>query len=261
MTRFTAASEYLKSASDEDLLHTLPGLGRYVVGDFTTADGTSLLVEYCDDRVLDDGGKELLHVLRTSFPAHEYVLLRTPATTDLALPWRRDLTYLRHQGRIPTAVPLNVRRAQPHEDGMIREWLIQALKNGAHDRGEQISTASLDAAVEEIMSTSGRESWVYTAEGAPVGHATLQTEAHDTVAASSYVELEDILIEPPYQKQAMGDLVAVSAYRSVQLGLPLLGNLVHVASDPAASDRVLAKLEGQGWRPDHCIWRCGLTAV
>ncbi|MFE0420133.1 GNAT family N-acetyltransferase [Streptomyces tendae] len=261
MTNFAAAAEYLQAAADENMLYDLPGLGQYVAGDFTTPTGTSLLVEYCEAHVLTDGGERLLRSLRAHFPGTRHVQLRTTAAVELTRPWFGDLTYLCHEGAPPAAPPSSVRRSGPHEDALIRAWLVQALRSGADVRGKPADSASLDAAAGEILANEGRESWVWMAEGVPVGHATLQTNAYDAVTATSYVELEDILIDPPYQRSAMGDLVAACVHRSAQLGLPLVGNVVHAVSDPDASEQVIAKLEGRGWRPDYRIWRCDLTAV
>lgn len=260
MTGYTAAEEYLQAASEADLLHVLPGLGQYVAGDFVAPEGPGLLVEYCDEQVLADGGERLLSEVVACFPGSRSVLLRVPASVQLPPPWRPDLTYLRHEGTRPAFVPACVRRAEPHEDGLVRGWLVRALRDGSVSRGAEPDAAALDAAAERVMAAHGRESWVWTADGSPVGHATVQTDAYDAVTDSPYVELEDILIESPYQKRAMGDLVAACVHRAGLLGLPLIGNVVHTVADPDTSIRVIAGLEAHGWRPDHRVWRRDLTA-
>lgn len=270
--------EYLLAASGAGLLHTAPGGGRYVAG-VLERDGAppQCLVEYCDAALLGDGAAALLAEVRTRFPLARSLLLRLPADVTLPHPWRPDITYLRYArpagtGRAGSSgetdgsagtggtPPGSLRPAVPQDDPLLHAWLRQALERGARDRGEEPSGAALRAGAGELLASPARESWLYLRDGAPVGHITVRTEETDEVTGEAYVDLVDLLVEPPFVREATPPLVAAAARRAGELGRPLWGNLIHSAADPGHSARTLRRLEQTGWQPDHRFWHRALPA-
>jgi hypothetical protein len=221
----------------------------------------SALVEHCDERIAADPGRlaELCDRLRADVGT---ILLRVDgASTTLPPPWQPHLTYVRFAGRPPTDVAPRVRVAGAQHRHAIAGWLARAFQAAADEQGHPADDANNLALAEQVLDSADSESYVFVARGRAVGHATLIRDAYDAVTARSFVELLDVLVEPWADvRGSTPALVAACARRAAQLGLPLIGHVVHPAG-AAKGERIVASLLAAGWVVDHRFWRRDLEGT
>jgi hypothetical protein len=239
------------------------GPGRYVVG--TTTDAvtkqTSCLVEYADPVLLvGDGIGWLSRQLHADFPDVDALVVRTDASVVLPSPWSPYMTYVRWTGPAVGEVGQDV-AVRPVDDGalhLVRGWLVEAVREGARLRGCAAEEHHADALVGDVLARPHRRSFLATVDGRPIGHATMLTEAFDDVTATRYVDLFDTLVAAPeYRRAAVARLVAECVRVAGELGLPLLGNVVHERPGlgyDGTGARIRDSLLQRGWTVNHQFW-------
>ncbi|MCU7822123.1 hypothetical protein [Kitasatospora sp. DSM 101779] len=266
---FAVGPEYLAAAEDAGLLHRLDGL-PVVAGPYTDplTGEAQCLVEHADPALLADPGR-LLAELFERHPDCTAAVLRIPAGTPADPRLQPLISYLH---LTPDAAALAAARAAAptvritedrgeHRD-LVRGWLATAVSGAQADLGTAVAEEAVRAAVEEILHTPARRTWLVRADGhdRPIGHATAVTDAVDDASGTPFVDLVDILIEEPARiPAAQPALVAVAAAEAARHGLPLVGHVCHhrtgpdLPADPGAA--VVAALRRQGWQESYAYRR------
>ncbi|MFG2636842.1 hypothetical protein ACGFX8_23730 [Streptomyces sp. NPDC048362] len=253
--------DYLAAADEAGLLHRLDGL-VYVAGEYreplTGVD--QCLVEYADPRLLR-AAPAFLEALFARFPACAEAIVRVAGADDPHPALTPYLSYL--------ALPVEAVRAcdgtradEPRivldeareHDTAVHDWLCRAMVTAAAGRGLTTRPEAVRAAVDDLVDSPGRRSFVVFAEGhdQPFGHATLCVDAHDDPSGTDFVDLVDILVDDPVLRStSTAALVRASARLADGLGLPLVGNVCHGLDEAGRSGAVTAALEARGWRRTH----------
>ncbi|WP_432039476.1 hypothetical protein [Streptomyces cucumeris] len=265
----TVSPAYLDGAEEAGLLSRHQGL-PFVAGgyDEPVTGERQFLVTHCDPELVRRPAwwSELVRLARRADPAAEAIVLRVPGDVSPPAPWRRLITYLRHEGRVegaPTTAddtPVSVLPATAEHRPLIARWLATALTAAADAHGSPGRSAPPDV-VDSLLDAPGRASYVVVDAGTVIGHATLLDDTYDDVTGRHTVELFDILVEAGdgLRRRATTALTAVAAAHAADRDLPLLGNVVHsptLTSDPG--ERVVATLTARGWLTDHVLWRLAL---
>ncbi|MGF1431532.1 hypothetical protein [Kitasatospora sp. LaBMicrA B282] len=265
-TAFAVSDAFLAAADEAGLLHRPGGL-TLVAGPYQdplTAEW-QCLVEHADPALLADPAG-LLATLRELFPDCTSAVVRVPGglRPELLEP---QISYLHRPADAPAppapAAPgPEVRESDGSHDHLVRGWLARAIGDAQQDRGEDADPDAVRRAVEEIMAAPGRRTWLVHVDGhpAPAGHATVVTDAFDDVSGADFVDLVDILIDPPaVQRSAQAALVAVCAAVAAERGLPLVGNVCHHGGPgPEPGAAVVAALRAHGWQPSYQYCRAAL---
>ncbi|MFD9357957.1 GNAT family N-acetyltransferase [Streptomyces sp. NPDC060031] len=261
------ACDYLATCHESGVLTRTPD------GDFCAGDAPDPLtrtaryfVEYAQPRLLTSPtgpGR-----LPAAAPPSAEVVLRSPADTRLPAPWQPLLTYLVRTGPAATAVPQGAGHTTTAEDDgispataadepLVQRWMELAISDASV---HQTGTRALDGAVREqaglILGQPGRLSLIARADGRPIGHATLDQEAHDDITGVRFLELIDILVDPEHDVRAVtARLTQAAIERADRLGLPLVGHVVHQQAAPEHGPRIIASLTARGWQPLWVYWR------
>lgn len=264
-----ATEAYLETAKAADLLHTLHEL-PYVAG--LCSDPVSgerqCLAEYCHPDLLrnEDWCCELAARLADGFPDADLIIARSRDGQDLARPWRKLVTYLYYDGepvmggdQRDSAVVIST-PGLAHM-GLVRQWLARALRAG-YDSQERFADADgVRGAADVILGDEHRRSYLALAEGQPVGHLTLLTNAYDDITGTEYFDLVDMLVEPgEYAASARRELISAAAADAAAAGMRLIGNVTHASASADADDgqRVVDSLLSRGWRVGQTDWQwCG----
>ncbi|PKW12297.1 hypothetical protein SAMN05428944_0454 [Streptomyces sp. 1222.5] len=258
---------YLAACRDAGLLVDT-GTGHCVLG--ATQDPLNgrhyCLVEYAHPAPVTTEAAEALRRYAAAVHPHTGgVLLRTGPGVRLGTPWTPHLTYLRHDPPADadadasggdTASGVVVRAAGPEHQGQIRAWLADAFEAGAAQQGAPALRGDAEVQADAVMAAPGRSSLVAVAGGEPAGHATLLPFT-DEVTGTDYLELFDTLVAEPFDVRAVtARLVEASLARAARAGVPLLGNVVHGGSAGSTEHgaRIVASLQGRGWRTEHVYW-------
>ncbi|GHI10159.1 hypothetical protein AQI88_26380 [Streptomyces cellostaticus] len=257
----TACDDYLAAADEAGLLHRIDGL-VYVAGEYheplTGVD--QCLVEYADPRLLR-AAPAFLAALFARFPECTEAIVRVAGADDPHPALTPRLSYLSlpvEAGRAPQGaetpgLTVALDEAREH-DAAVHDWLRRAMVTAAADRGLTTRPEAVRAAVDALLDSPGRRTFVVYADGRdqPAGHATLCVDAHDDPSGTDFVELVDILIDDPLLRSAaVTALVQASARLADGLGLPLVGNVCHGLDEAGRSGVVAAALEARGWRRTH----------
>jgi hypothetical protein len=260
---FRVDPDYLRAAREAGLAHSLDG--RTYVADAYVEPVTGeqqCLVEYAHPTLLADPPR-LLAAVFARLPACTSAVVRTTPDTAPHPALEPLTTYLRHTppaaDRAPAACAPPVAWDEQHvHDPAVSEWLVRALTAAARGRGQDPDPEPARQAAAQLMAEPARRSCIarHPDTGAPIGHATVLTDAQDDVSGTAFVELVDILIDDPEQvRAATAALVQACAGLATELGLPLVGNVSHPRPDtpggPDPAARVVAALEAAGWRPTH----------
>ncbi|MBP0451128.1 hypothetical protein J5Y04_16490 [Kitasatospora sp. RG8] len=277
MTPRGISEEYWRAAGEAGLVVDLDG-HPCVAGEYQEplSGEQQCLVEYADPALLTDraAARRLARLLAEHFPDSRLAVVRTPAELRMPEPWERHLSYVQHIGAatspadgiaITPADGIAITPADRRDDEQVARWLVQAFHNaGQHG---SVDDAAARRHAQQIIAAPDRRSLIARSSGTAIGHATLLCEAGDDVDGGRFVELLDILIDPPQLRRAT-TAALVDASRAVadDLGLPLVGNVVHprnvVHARPAGPDtgrsRVLDSLLTTGWRLRHTYWRMPL---
>ncbi|MEU3028133.1 hypothetical protein ACPCBC_16480 [Streptomyces incarnatus] len=257
----TACDDYLAAADEAGLLHRIDGL-VYVAGAYheplTGID--QCLVEHVDPRLLH-AAPAFLEALFARFPQCAEAVVRVPGADDPHPALTPHLSYLSLPfDAAPAAQDTDAPglRIAPDEtrehDRAVDDWLCRAMVTGAAGRGLTTRPEEVRAAVDALLDSPGRRTFVVYADGGdqPVGHATLCVDAHDDPSGTDFVDLVDILIDDPVLRPAaITALVRASALLARDLGLPLLGNVCHGLDEAGRSGAVAVALEARGWRRTH----------
>lgn len=254
MHNYAPAPQYLSAAADAKLVHQVSG--SKMVAALLEAETSFCYVEYCENDLLNNGATQLIDYVRQEFPAASFIRLRADAVMALESGWECERSDLEYTAQPPDEFPEMVRRSESKADEeLVREWLFQAFKNGASERARNVAEAQLRADADEIFRHPDRESLVCIVHDRPVGHATLLHNQHDHVTDAPYIDLVDILIEPPFTKEAMPALSAAAAHRASELGAHLVGNVVHPAFDHTHGLTIVQRLESRGWVSRYRTWK------
>ncbi|MEU6775114.1 hypothetical protein [Streptomyces sp. NPDC046759] len=257
----TACDAYLAAADEAGLLHRIDGL-VYVAGAYheplTGVD--QCLVEHADPRLLR-AAPAFLEVLFARFPHCTEAVVRVAGTDDPHPALTPHLSYLSlpfDAAPAPQDTRTSGLRIVPDEmrehDRAVHDWLRRAMVTGAAGRGLTTRPHQVRAAVDALLDSPGRRTFVvYAGDGDhPVGHATLCVDAHDDPSGTDFVDLVDILIDDPVLRpEAITALVRACAVLADGLGLPLLGNVCHGLDEAGRTGAVAAALEARGWRRTH----------
>ncbi|WP_416974731.1 hypothetical protein [Streptomyces sp. 4F14] len=223
-----------------------------------------ILIQDAGERVLKDPAllETLCAALHREHPGAESTLLRTPPAVEPAAPWRRHLTYVRCAGELPP-VPggPEVGLADGDTDGeLVRLWLAQAFTAAGTDMRRPVSEDVARTEAANLYALPGRVSLLARHAGRTVGHATLLTEQEDETTGEAFVELVDILVDgAPDGRLATAALTRAAAAHAHALGRPLIGNVVHTATNgPEGTGkdtwRIVTRLLETGWSIDHAYW-------
>jgi hypothetical protein len=253
----TVSSEYLETAVEAGLLYSQGGITVVadVVADAMTR-RSQCLVEYVTAPGLDDPSDfpQALHTfLRDRWPECSEAVVRT--STPVGPPFTPYLTYVTlppdsRTGHPPADTDL-VRDQQLQDEDTISSMLAEALVGATLDRGQEADQSAVAEAVESVLRTPERVTFIAERAGSVVGHATLLPGITDDPTGAQYIELLDVLVRPFEDRAAFRQLVAAAeAYAAVR-EVPLLGNVVHSVADPQHADRTLATLQRSGWRITH----------
>lgn len=261
------AADYLSICQRAGVLTRTPE-GEFCAGDapepLTRA--PRYFVEYAQSQLMTSptGPGRLL---AAAAPRAEVVLR---ATADIALPapWEPLLTYVLWTGPAGADTPRSTDHRAMDEGGdiglataadepFVQRWMEQAVSDASV---LQTGTRALDGAVREqtglILGQPGRRSLIARADGQPIGHATLDEEALDDITGVRFLELIDILVDPGHDVRAVTRrLTHAAVERAGELGLPLVGHVVHQLTDPEHGPRVIGSLTARGWRPLWVYWR------
>ncbi|WP_030269605.1 hypothetical protein [Streptomyces sp. NRRL B-24484] len=262
---FAVRPGYLAAAEDAGLLHRLDGL-PVVAGPYTDplTGEAQCLVEHADPALLADPGR-LLAELFARHPDCTAAVLRTPAGTPGDPRLHPLISYLHltpeaAAGAAARAAAPAVRITEDDGEhrGLVRGWLATAVSGAQADLGAEVAEEAVRAAVEEILRTPARRTWLVWADGhdRPIGHATTVTDAEDDAAGTPFVDLVDILIEEPaHVPAAQPALVAVAAAEAARRGLPLVGHVCHHRTGPGLppdpGTAVVAALRRHGWQESY----------
>ncbi|MFD6180560.1 hypothetical protein [Streptomyces goshikiensis] len=257
-----ASAEYLAAADEAGLLHRVDGL-VYVAGAYREplTGVEQCLVEHADPALLR-AAPAFLEALFARFPECTEAIVRVPGAEDPHPVLTPHLSYLSLPapagGRAPEGTPPPGLTVAPDEtrahDATVHDWLRRAMDTAAADRGLTTLPEAVRAAVDALLDSPGRRTFVVYADGAdrPVGHATLSVDAHDDPSGTDFVDLVDILIDDAaLRPAAIAALVRACARVADGLGLPLLGNVCHGLDEAGRSGAVVTALEARGWRRTH----------
>ncbi|WP_030739667.1 hypothetical protein [Streptomyces sp. NRRL S-31] len=266
---------FLRSMDAQGLLLVIDG--RRCVAGTSTDDltgTTRLLVEHADADLLSGTRAPVLwRTLLDRFPDTSEVLLRVEAETRLPDPWQRYSSYLvlddttGAEAAPPDGPPFPVRAESRHRD-RVAGWVADALRAADDVQGRPHDVRNTAEAARRLLDSPSCVSFVVEAAGAPVGHATLLSDAHDDTTGRDFVELFDVLVEDvPGASHHRGALVAAAVSYAREAGRPLLGNVTHgrdrragaVGGDVGAP--VVDLLRGRGWRVDHVYWTAPTTRL
>ncbi|MGW7413850.1 hypothetical protein [Streptomyces sp. NPDC054863] len=265
----STVEDYLGRAGVAGLLDEVRGhpyvADRY---DDPISGARQVLVEYCDPRLTGDPRalNALRERLRERHPAAESVLLRLAGQASLPAPWSPRLTYLRYERsegaerpegsagvvpEVPEVPEVTVRPATADDDERVHGWLVQAFRNAYPE--QEVDPAH--PAIEAIMKTLGRLSFIACAGGTPLGHGTVLTQERDEVSGEPFAELVDILVDDAAHRRAATQALVAAVARATP-GLRLCGNVVHPREPGAArrSEEVLSMLLRTHWSTDHRFW-------
>ncbi len=262
-------SAYLAAADRAGVRHELSG-HVFVAGqaaDHPLTGSPRCLVEYAAAGLLADATTvaRLLRTLHSVFPEATAALLRIPGGRAAPTPFTPMTSYLAWPAG--TAAPsttggmeLEVGTAAPADAVAVRGWLTQAARAGADELDEP--TDRVDEATDEVWATPGRVSLVARRQDRTVGHATM-VPAHDEPTGTDYVDLVDVLVEPPDPGgEAHAALVAAAIQHAARQNQPLVGHVVHPSAnhpEHAKADIILAKLRRSGWVPAFAYWHAPLS--
>ncbi|MBP0932260.1 hypothetical protein J0X20_01155 [Streptomyces sp. KCTC 0041BP] len=258
----SASAEYLAAADEAGLLHRSEGL-VYVAGAYREplTGVEQCLVEHADPQLLR-AAPAFLEALFARFPECTEAIVRVPGADDPHPVLTPHLSYLAlpaaASGSAPEGAPAPGLTVAPDEarahDAAVHDWLRRAMETAAAGRGLSTLPEAVRAAVDDLLDSPGRRTFVVYADGRdqPVGHATLSVDAHDDPSGTDFVDLVDILIDDPaLRPAAIAALVRACARVADGLGLPLLGNVCHGLDEAGRSGAVVTALEARGWRRTH----------
>ncbi|MFI5641037.1 hypothetical protein ACIA8H_26995 [Streptomyces goshikiensis] len=257
----TASAAYLAAADEAGLLHRSEGL-VYVAGAYREplTGVEQCLVEHADPRLLH-AAPAFLEALFARFPECTEAIVRVPGADDPHPVLTPHLSYLAlpaAAGSAPEEAPAPGLTVAPDEarahDAAVHDWLRRAMDTAAAGRGLATLPEAVRAAVDALLDSPGRRTFVVYADGRdqPVGHATLSVDAHDDPSGTDFVDLVDILVDDPaLRPAAIAALVRACAQVADGLGLPLLGNVCHGLDEAGRSGAVVTALEARGWRRTH----------
>ncbi|MFE6050009.1 hypothetical protein ACFQ6N_04595 [Kitasatospora sp. NPDC056446] len=257
---FGAADGYLRAADEAGLLSLVDGL-PVVAGEYVEPVTGELqcLVEHADPRLIARA-PTLLDALFRRHRDCSSAVVRLPGPLPAPAELRPLLTYLEHTPARPppTGAPTSfeITEAAAGDEEPIARWLTRAIDDAAADRGHTGGREGGAQAVRQLLTAPDRRSYLVRVPGtrAPVGHATILTDAYDDVSDTPFVELVDILVDDDaLRRTATAALVAACARAAAERDAPLIGNVAHPlprdGRDPAAA--VVAALRRQGWTPTH----------
>ncbi|MFD9267734.1 hypothetical protein ACFWB1_23225 [Streptomyces goshikiensis] len=257
----TASAEYLAAADEAGLLHRSDGL-VYVAGAYREplTGVEQCLVEHADPRLLR-AAPAFLDALFARFPECAEAIVRVAGADDPHPVLTPHLSYLSlpaaaagaPEGAPATGLTVAPDEARAH-DAAVHDWLRRAMDTAAAGRGLATLPEAVRAAVDALLDSPGRRTFVVYADGRdqPVGHATLSVDAHDDPSGTDFVDLVDILIDDAaLRPAAIAALVRACAQVADGLGLPLLGNVCHGLDEAGRSGAVVTALEARGWRRTH----------
>ncbi|MFD3723223.1 hypothetical protein [Streptomyces sp. NPDC058674] len=257
----TAGDDYLAAADEAGLLHRADGL-LYVAGAYREplTGVEQCLVEHADPRLLR-AAPAFLEALFARFPECTEAIVRVAGADDPHPVLTPHLSYLSlpvEAGRTPADAPTPGLTVVPDEararDAAVHDWLRRAMDTAAADRGLTTLPEAVRAAVDALLDSPGRRTFLVYADGRdqPIGHATLCVDAHDDPSGTDFVDLVDILIDDAaLRPAAIAALVQACARVADGLGLPLLGNVCHGLDEAGRSGAVATALEARGWRRTH----------
>lgn len=261
-------SAYLAAAREAGVYHELSG-DIFVAGeaaDHPLTGSPRCLVEYAADGLLTDATTvaRLLRTLHSLFPEATAALLRIPGGRAVPTPFTPMTSYVAWPAG--TAAPptakgpdLEVDTATQADAAAVRGWLAQAARAGAEELGEPVNR--VDEAVDEVWGTPGRLSLVIRRQGRPVGHATM-VPAYDEPTGTDYMDLVDVLVEPPDPDgEVQAALVAAAIRHAARQDGPLVGHVVHPSANHpqrAKAVAILTKLRRSGWVPAFAYWHAPL---
>ncbi|MEU6312340.1 hypothetical protein [Streptomyces sp. NPDC047014] len=255
---FDIGDRYLRAAREAGMLSRIDGL-PVVAGEYREpASGeVQCLVEHADPALLARA-PELLATLFRRHPGCSSAVVRVPAHLPTPPGLQPLLSYLRHTlaAPAPASDALRLTEAAEADDEAVGRWLSRAIRDASADRGHTETREGAAESVRRLLEAPDRRSYLVRVPGrtAPVGHATILTDAYDDVSENEFVELVDILIEDAaLRRAATTRLVAACADTAAALGRPLIGNVTHPA-DPEGQDRAARVVEAllrQGWTPTH----------
>lgn len=248
------ARDYLAACHESGVLTRTPD------GDFCAGDAPDPLtraaryfVEYAEPRLL--ASPTGLGRMLAAAPPRAELVLRSPGDTRLPAPWQPLLTYLVRTG--PAASEDDgIGPATSADEPLVQRWMELAISDASV---HQTGTRARDGAVREqaglILGLPGRLSLIARADGEPIGHATLDREAHDDITGARFLELIDILVDPAHDVRAVtARLTEAAIERADRLGLPLVGHVVHQQAAPEHGPRIIASLTARGWQPLWVYW-------
>jgi hypothetical protein len=256
--------EYLRHAASVGLVDEVHGL-RFVSDryDDPFSGRRQVLVEYCDPGLPASPSAltSLREALRGRGPELDAVVLRVVGDGQLPPPWRRRMTYVRHERRaapagdtpVRPAGGLTVRQATGGDDDRVRGWLVQAFRNSYP--GHQVDPGH--PAVKGIMADPCRLSFIAEADGRPIGHGTVLTGEQDPVTGETFAELVDTLVDDPSHRRAAITALVTAIVHATE-GSVLCGHVMH-PKEPAEArqaEGVLRALVAGDWSVDHCFWEC-----
>ncbi|MEU1946562.1 hypothetical protein ACFW95_10075 [Streptomyces sp. NPDC059474] len=228
------------------------------------------LVEYADPALTTAAAAARLPpLLAELFPEAEVAVLRTPADVALPAPWTRYLSYVKRAVPVPRSAPdtaggdgMTVTEPAEGDRERVTRWLEAAFLTAGDSQGGDCDAEAAAAQARAVLETPGSRFLIARSAGTAVGHATLLCDAYDEVSGEPYVELVDILIDPPHDvRTATAALVTAAGQLADGLGLPLIGHVVHPRHPDrrAEGQRVLDSLLRKGWEMHSGYWWAPLT--
>lgn len=271
----TTAAPDLESFAGTGLLWEVAGHPCIAGTSTDPADGrVDCLVEYAPEPLLTDPSALalLVHEVMAGQPRPRWrnLVVRSRGEVTLPAPMVRDLTHLvldRAAGPGPLLPPgISIApSAGPGADARVGDWLRRAVADGNSQRGLPDGGALVDETVDSYLAAPDRVSLIASLDTPggprPIAHATLLTGAVDEVYGTPFVDLVDILVDEDQDVPLLTRaLVAASARHAADVGLPLVGNVVHGldAEGAVQGERVVASLIRKGWQLLDTYWRCPL---
>ncbi|MCP2258159.1 hypothetical protein LX15_001853 [Streptoalloteichus tenebrarius] len=273
------SQDFLDSARRRGLLHEIDGR-RCVAGHCVEpVTGHRVLFAPFVEPALAESPDSLRSVLARAAGARKptRVTLRVDPWIELPHPWWLRQTYLclrvcpppsreEREAGTPNLEPIDgvrIRQAADDDSPLVRAWLARALVDGHDQFGETADRGRVDAAVDALLASPSRRTLVAVRDGNPVGHATMDVDARDSVLGTRFVELFDILVEQDARhREIVRSLAATCTAHAAELGRPLVGNVVH--RHPTGEDHgrhVVARLRDNGWMPLYRYWSADPAAV
>jgi hypothetical protein len=137
----------------------------------------------------------------------------------------------------------------------IEERLLSAIKDGYACQGRPVSGAAARRLARGINAAPDRRSYIAIADGSPLGHLTMLTDASDQVTGEDYIDLVDMLADPgELASRARTVLVRAAVAFAATARKPLIGSVVHGSSGPTAGQQVVDSLLKRGWHVDRADW-------